>query len=57
MTQEQMLVLLKDLKNLKASNLELADRCRALSKQIAEMKEKYDQIIIDIKILKEGGNI
>lgn len=42
---------------LKAQNLELTDRCTLQGQQIVEMKDKYDAILTDIRILKEGGNL
>lgn len=42
---------------LKAQNLELIDRCTLQGQQIVEMKDKYDVILTDIRILKEGGNL
>lgn len=56
-TQEKWELLLKEVKELKASNLELIDRCSSQGRQIAEMKDQYNELLIEIKILKEGGNI
>ncbi len=47
----------KDNQDLHRLNTELTDRCALLGRQIVEMKNAYDELKIEIEILKEGGNL
>lgn len=57
MTQEKYDKLEKKVDNLTKSNLELTDRCKLLGNQITTLKEQYNELLIEIRILKEGGNL
>jgi hypothetical protein len=49
--------LLDRIQQLENTNHELVDRCDLLGRQITQMKEIYEKLIIEINILKEGGNL
>ena len=49
--------LLKELEELKASNRELIERCRLQGWQITEIKKLYEEMRLEVDILKEGGDI
>lgn len=44
-------------KDLKYKEHELLDAVNRLGYQIVDLKGKYELLLVDIKILKEGGNL
>lgn len=57
MNDTKLIKLEQELQLIKTQHRELLERCNSQGKLIVEMKDKYDKLLVEIKILKEGGNL